>query len=214
MADTIEIEYLFDPLCGWCYGASPMIEELAARSDITLRLVATGLFADEGARPLDAGFAEFAWKHDQKIAALTGQSFSDAYRQQVLGAGKGMLDSGPSNLALTAVALEDPSREFEAMRAIQRSRYVDGGDITDLTALADVLEALGLSTSADRIRDPDDALLRATRDRIAAGRATAKDFNLRGVPALIAGTGEKRRLLNANALFSGKEALFASLKEA
>lgn len=29
MASTKHVMYLFDPLCGWCYGASPAIQQLA-----------------------------------------------------------------------------------------------------------------------------------------------------------------------------------------
>jgi hypothetical protein len=34
---------------------------------------------------MDAHFAEFAWQNDQRIARLTGQIFSEAYRKNVLG---------------------------------------------------------------------------------------------------------------------------------
>jgi putative protein-disulfide isomerase len=116
------ITYLFDPLCGWCYGASPMLDKLVARPDFAIELVATGLFADVGARPMDDGFAAYAWDNDQRIARLSGQPFSEAYRRGVLGDRMRLLDSGPATLALTAVALAAPDREFEALKAIQNAR--------------------------------------------------------------------------------------------
>ena len=51
---------------------------------------------------------------------LTGQPFSEAYRRDVLGDRTRLFDSGPATLALTAVALTAPDREFEALKAIQR----------------------------------------------------------------------------------------------
>jgi putative protein-disulfide isomerase len=39
------ITYLFDPLCGWCYGASAVLEKLVARPDFAIDLAPTGLFA-------------------------------------------------------------------------------------------------------------------------------------------------------------------------
>ncbi|TGU69964.1 DsbA family protein, partial [Mesorhizobium sp. M1C.F.Ca.ET.144.01.1.1] len=56
----ITVTYLFDPLCGWCYGATPMLDRLAA-SGVALELLPTGLFSASGARPMDAGFAAQAW---------------------------------------------------------------------------------------------------------------------------------------------------------
>ncbi len=45
--------YLFDALCGWCYGAAPVIQGLAQHGAVTLELAPTGLFAGAG-RTMDA----------------------------------------------------------------------------------------------------------------------------------------------------------------
>ena len=49
----VQIDYLFDPLCGWCYGAGPVLDQLAQLDDVTLTLAPTGLFAGQGARADD-----------------------------------------------------------------------------------------------------------------------------------------------------------------
>jgi putative protein-disulfide isomerase len=141
-ATTPRISYLFDPLCGWCYGASATLEKIVARPDIVLELVPTGLFAGQGARPMDEGFAAYAWANDQRISRLAGQPFSEDYRRKVLGDRTRLFDSGPATLALTAVALTAPDREFGALQAIQKARYVEGRDNTDVSVLSDVLHAL------------------------------------------------------------------------
>lgn len=38
-----ELVYLFDPLCGWCYGASPKISQLVKDSDFNVTFRPTGL---------------------------------------------------------------------------------------------------------------------------------------------------------------------------
>ena len=50
------IKVLYDPLCGWCYGATPAVRRLLGDASIRLELAPTGLFSGEGARPMDAGF--------------------------------------------------------------------------------------------------------------------------------------------------------------
>lgn len=55
-----ELVYLFDPLCGWCYGASPKISQLVKDSDFHVTFCPTGLFAREGARDLTPEFAQYA----------------------------------------------------------------------------------------------------------------------------------------------------------
>jgi putative protein-disulfide isomerase len=214
MADATHITYLFDPLCGWCYGASPTLEGLAARPDFIITLAPAGLFAGEGARQMDDGLATYAWANDQRIARLTGQSFSEDYRRQVLGDHTRLFDSGPATLALTAVARCAPAREFEALKAIQLARYVDGRDTTDMSVLSDVLRGLSLSGAAERLAAPDDDLRAAYRRRIEAARADMRRFGVDGVPALIVGEGEGCRLVRASALFGSIDVLVAGLKAA
>src|SRR6185503_4343779 len=115
MIATTHITYLFDPFCGWCYGASAAFEKLVARPDLVIHLAPTGLFAGVGARPMDDGFAAYAWANDQRISRLSGQTFSGVYQRDVLGDRTRLFDSGPATLALTAVAATAPDREFEAL---------------------------------------------------------------------------------------------------
>jgi hypothetical protein len=44
MRQTTPVTYLFDPLCGWCYGASATVRRLAAHPDFAVKLAPTGLF--------------------------------------------------------------------------------------------------------------------------------------------------------------------------
>lgn len=74
---TQTVTYLFDPLCGWCYGAAPVLGALAQQPGIRVELLPTGLFAGDGARAMDNEFAAYAWSNDQRIERLTGQPFSE-----------------------------------------------------------------------------------------------------------------------------------------
>ncbi|MGR8959893.1 DsbA family protein [Rhizobium leguminosarum] len=185
MTGKTHITYLFDPLCGWCYGASPLLAQLAAAPDLTVSLAPTGLFSDSGARAMDEQFAAFAWSNDQRIGSLTGQRFSDVYRSQVLAKG-GMLDSGPF---------------------IQEARYVSGRDVTDMSELQSVLVSVGLDAAASRLASPDSDLLAANRARMASARALTREFAVNGVPGLIVDDGADRTLLKAQDLFSGGDLL-------
>ena len=50
---TVTVTYLFDPLCGWCYAAAPVLARLQATPGVQVVLAPTGLFAGAGARPMD-----------------------------------------------------------------------------------------------------------------------------------------------------------------
>ena len=210
----ITLHYLFDPLCGWCYGAAPALSALAGEPGIAVELQPTGLFAGAGARAMDDGFAAFAWTNDQRIEQLTGQRFTERYRQQVLGDRQRPFDSGPAMLALTAVSLTDPARELETLQAIQHARYVDGKDVTALTTLAELLAGLGLAQPAARLAQPDAALVAADRARVGRGQALMREFGARGVPTLIAESGAKRWQVDAGAAYTDPRALISQLQRA
>lgn len=85
---------------------------------------------------MDAQFSAYAWANDQRIQQLTGQPFTQAYRDHILGAANGRFDSGPATLALTAVAQTAPERELDALHALQHARYVEGLDKADPAVIA------------------------------------------------------------------------------
>ncbi len=205
---TTAVTYLFDPLCGWCYAAAPALGRLQSSDGVQVALAPSGLFAGAGARPMDAQFAAYAWSNDQRIEKLTGQRFTQAYRDNILGAPAGRFDSGPATLALTAVAQTTPDRELDALHALQRARYIDGRDTTDAQVLADLLTTLGLAQAAAQILAPDDALLRAMAERVASSQATLRAVGARGVPQLVVtGQGGALRLIGGDALLGPHERL-------
>lgn len=211
MSRTRTVTYLFDPLCGWCYGASPAIATLSEVGDLALELLPTGLFSGAGARPLDEGFAAHAWAYDQRIHALTGQVFSERYRTGVLGDRSQRIDSGPATLALTAVALTAPDREFAALAAIQSARYADGLDITAAATLADILTGLGLDAAASLFAEGADELTVADAARVERGRQLMAAYRASGVPTLLFDDGSHRRKLDSEILFSKPGRLAAIL---
>lgn len=210
---AITLTYLFDPLCGWCYGAAPMVARLAAEADFAVELAPTGLFSGHGARMMDEGFAAYAWSNDERIAGLSGQPFSPAYRTNILKVG-GRFDSAPATLGLTAVRLTAADREREALAALQKARYVEGRDMVSEAGVAAILGEIGLKTAADRLLTPDGDLIAANQRRLSEAARLMGAFRINGVPALIVTTGAGRQLVPSGALFGPAEPLIEALKAA
>jgi putative protein-disulfide isomerase len=108
--------------------------------------------------------------------------------------------------------VSEPEREFEALKAIQHARYVNGVDITDASVLAAVLRELGLEDAARRISAPGAELLDANRERVDSARQTMGRFGLQGVPSLVVGEDEVGRVVSGNALFGGLDELLFNLR--
>jgi putative protein-disulfide isomerase len=174
---------IVDPLCGWCWGAAPALAKLAANPTTPVELVASGLFI--GDREMTAEFADYAWKNDQRIRTLTGQTFSEAYRDKVLGKLDGKFDSGPATLGFTAVQLREPDKAMTAFHALQAARWVDGRDITDMGEVAAILaEAGAMSDTVAAFEAEDDAVIEALNLRATFARDLMARLGARGVPMI------------------------------
>lgn len=182
---TMQFLYLYDPLCGWCYGASAGIATLAAHPDVTVEILPTSLFAGKSARTLPDEMTNHIKASDQQIAKRTGAVFGPAYFDRVIGSGPLRLDSGPATLALTAVSQSAPDRELEVLGIIQRARYIDGHDIADRRVLADLLEVTGLATAAVAFAAGSSALLAADAARRESAQFLMRRFALSGVPSML-----------------------------
>lgn len=204
------VTYLFDPLCGWCYGASPVIQQLGQYASIQLELAPSGLFAG-GGRTMDAAFAGYAWSNDLRIAKLTGQRFTEAYRLKVLGRHGSRFDSATMTLALTAVSLSEPLRELETLKALQEARYVQGLDTCDGSVVEGLLRDLGLAAAANRLAANDAELLAANAARIQKARGLMQRLGAQGVPALVVSDSQGDRLLGGNALYGDFDQLLRQM---
>lgn len=207
----VNVTYLFDPLCGWCYGAAPALRQISALPGVTLTLAPSGLFCGAGSRVMDAAFAAYAWQNDQRIERLSGQRFTERYRDQVLAASGTRFDSGPATLALSAVQLSAPERELSALHALQEARYLDGRATSEASVVADVLRAMGLPAAATRLLSPDEALLATHRSRVALAQRDMQALGAQGVPQLIVTDAHGRRLVRGDVLYGNLEGLRASL---
>ncbi len=49
---TPTLHYIFDPLCGWCYGAAPLIEAARAIPGLDIALHGGGMMADGNRQPV------------------------------------------------------------------------------------------------------------------------------------------------------------------
>ena len=203
--------YLYDPLCGWCYGITPTLSSIANDPDIAIEMLPTGLFSSKQPKLIDDDFATFAWSNDQRIASLTGQIFTERYRELVLGDRLQRIDSGPATLALTAVSLTEPTREFETLKAIQHARYVAGQDITNLSTIASILERLELNEAAMMMANVNSNLLEAKSIRIGRAQVLLQTFSARGVPTFIADSGKERWKIDTREIYTNSEALINQL---
>lgn len=173
--------YLFDPLCGWCYASSKGIGELAKTHDVDV--YATGLFANTG-KIIDEQFANHAWHNDTRISQMTGLPFSEDYRQLLLKGG----EFNSFNLTIACALLKEhkPNELLPIFSALQKMRYVDGLDTSDVNVVKNGLITLGQTDIAEKLELTDSKIL--ANNWTLQGQKFSFQFQINGVPSLIVKT--------------------------
>jgi len=135
------LHYIYDPLCGWCYGAAPLVR--AARDVFTVRSHAGGMMAGSRRQHVSAQLRDYVIPHDRRIAQLTGQPFGDAYFDGLLRDPDAIFDSAPPIAAvLAADALA--GRGLDLLARIQTAHYVEGRRIAESSVLIELAADIGL----------------------------------------------------------------------
>ena len=142
------LDYYFDPLCGWCYAAAPLLQALTEQCpDVEIVLHAGGMMSGERRQPVTPTLRDYVMPHDQRIAALTGQVFSSAYFDGLLRNPHAVFDSTPPTLAVFAAAALGGSA-LKMLEKIQQAHYQQGRQIADPAVLLDLAAELGFTRSA------------------------------------------------------------------
>ncbi|KHM01031.1 hypothetical protein KV24_16495 [Enterobacter hormaechei subsp. xiangfangensis] len=68
--NDLTLHYLYDPLCGWCYGASPLLAAAREVTGLDVRLHGGGMMTDANRQPVGAGLRHYVMPHDLRIAHL------------------------------------------------------------------------------------------------------------------------------------------------
>ena len=141
------LHYIFDPLCGWCYAAAPLLAAARALPGLALQWHAGGMLSGAARRTITREWRAHVIPHDERIAALTGQPFGDAYYDGLLLQVGAMLDSTPPIAAMLA-AEAMAGRGLDLLARLQTAHYVEGRQIGTLAVLQSVAGELGLDIQA------------------------------------------------------------------
>ncbi|MGB8417466.1 DsbA family protein [Paraburkholderia sp.] len=174
------LHYIFDPLCGWCYAAAPLVAAAREVPGLTVQFHGGGMLAGANRRPITPEWRTYVMPHDRRIEDLTGQPFGTAYFDGLLRDTGAIMDSEPPTTAvLAADALAD--RGLDMIARLQRAHYVEGRRIADPGVLVELATELGLDAAAFQ-----QAFTRlsgdATREHIAESRRLLAQVGGQGFP--------------------------------
>jgi putative protein-disulfide isomerase len=176
------LHYIYDPFCGWCYGAAPVVAALAARPDWKLRLHGGGMMTGARRQTVTPALRNYVLGHDERIARLTGQVFGAPYRDGLLCDESTVFDSEPPITAMLA-AEQIGGNPLGLLEALQIAHYQQGRKIADPDELHAIAAENGLDPQA--FAQAFAALCgAATHRHIAQSRALLETVGGHGFPTL------------------------------
>ncbi|WDR38754.1 DsbA family protein [Pseudomonas serboccidentalis] len=171
------LHYIYDPLCGWCYGAKPLVQ--AAQQVLPVVAHAGGMMSGPNRQQVSPQLRNYVIPHDRRIAEYTGQPFGEAYFEGLLRDHSAIFDSTPPIAAVMAAESID-GRGLQMLGRLQTAHYVEGRRIADESVLFDIAGQM------DYAADTFAAAFKAvdTQAHVKASRALLAQLGGQGFPTL------------------------------
>lgn len=134
------LHYIYDPLCGWCYGAKPLVH--AAQQVLPVVAHGGGMMSGANRQSVSPQLRDYVMPHDRRIAEYTGQPFGEAYFEGLLRDHSAVFDSTPPIAAVMA-AQSINGGGLQMLGRLQTAHYVEGRRIADSTVLLELAMEMG-----------------------------------------------------------------------
>lgn len=182
--DGPHLIYFADPMCSWCYGFSPVIDQIrhAYGRALPIRVVMGGLRPGTEA-PMTAEARTSIVGHWNHVHEASGLPFDTA----VLNRERFVYDTDPASRAVVVARREGEELAVRYLGAAQRAFYAESRDVTQGDVLADLAEEFGLDRAGFRAAwASEEAKQETWRDY-----AISRNAGVTGFPTLIGGPNDQ-----------------------
>ncbi|WP_291912507.1 DsbA family protein [Chitinophaga sp. CB10] len=126
----MKLIYVTDALCGWCYGFTPVVQQLkAAHPEMEVEVLSGGMILGANRRPWSAMQAYIQQAHTS-VEEMTGVKFGDAFLHKLLASDERM-DSEKPAVAITVFKQYLPEKALDFVHDIQVALNYDGESLND-----------------------------------------------------------------------------------
>ena len=140
------LHYIYDPLCGWCYGAEPLVWAASKVDGLALRMHAGGLWPQPTRLPDDT--RRYIAQADARVGQISGQPYGEPYLNGLLFDPELVLESRPVIAAVLAAQSLDASKALPMLRGIQHAHYERGQHVVRAATLREIAAEVGLDAAA------------------------------------------------------------------
>lgn len=147
--NNMKIVYVYDALCGWCYGFSPVMSAFhdKYKDSLSFEVVSGGMITGGriGAIGEVASYISWAYKDVEKA---TGVKFGNVFLNETLKKGTAIFTSIPPAIALSVFKEMDEKRSVQFADELQKAIYFDGIEPENYEAYGIIATKFGLDAIA------------------------------------------------------------------
>lgn len=144
MASPI-LHWIIDPICGWSYGALPLMNAVEEKFPNRQSLHLGGLYSENHKPQMTAAMRAQIIHYDEQIHQLTGVDFGDDYKNGLLADTTLIMNSIPATHALLSIYQGlGHSSMLSLLNLIQQGYYQNGLNVTQYSVLAQLVLQLGI----------------------------------------------------------------------
>ena len=126
--------YFVSPMCSWCWGFSPVIQNLQqALPEYKIRVVLTP-FRIDTREPMDESLRDYVMGQWRNVNKTTGQPFDFNFSMPR----DFIYNTRLACLSIKAFCKQLPHQEIQFLEAIQHSFYTENKDLTNIDVLVDI----------------------------------------------------------------------------
>lgn len=138
-----QVLYLFDPLCGWCFGFSSTIVKFRdLHPELEFKAIPGGMITGARVAPYNTMQGYIMGAKD-RLETMTGSVFGSGYINNIVPS-EILMDSTPPSKALIALELSGVS-SIDAAHAIQQAHFVNGNDYNSVSIYTEIAKEFSVS---------------------------------------------------------------------
>ncbi|MGB3776267.1 MAG: DsbA family protein [Leeuwenhoekiella sp.] len=189
--ENVELIYVMDPQCSWCYANSGNIEEIqeAVKDSMTIDFKAAGMWLDQEAPQGGASFFQRVTQHVPAMLSKTGARVGTAYYDLASDASYTFSSLEPS-AAIVLVKKMAPEKTIEFAKMIERALFDQGKRLDEIATYKKILNELAIDSDSFEQNWMSEDNLKETRSEFEKSKKLVTNF-----PTLVIRRGTKTEIL-------------------
>ncbi len=175
------VYYIYDVLCSWCYGFSPVMHQFheAHKDDFEFRVMSGGMVLGEQEGPI-GDLPQSIKDGFKRVTELTGREFGDDF-YAMLEEGSAQLSSLPGALAMAAFRTYQPDNTIAFAKRMQEAIYQEGLAPNEAKTYGHCAEDFGMNST-------DFMKLMVDKERLELVKTefqVVKSWGIQGFPSVV-----------------------------